>query len=1085
MNLKPLYFTCKLFLLLVVIVGIGAVSLLIWLGLGARDISAMNPYITSALSLPGVESHVTIGKSQLRWESFEHPAVVQLDDIVLHTPKGPFLTLPTASVTLDLWQALLGKIVPDELVLDGADITVVRRKDNSWVWVGQSGDAISLDALLRDRGGQDGSVAISGLSLRRSQLMVYDEARDFSLRATEMLADWVLVDNQHQLQASAELTLNEQKTHLTLKTQVDAERGSGKVLMELAGFNPAVLCGLLIECEGQPKLDMPLAGTVGVVLAENFYPDEIIFSLTGENGSFAFQPHFPETIPMKLMRVAGKAHQQMRQLDIELISIDFGNGTTVAAGGSFISATKGYYVTLDGAGQNMPVNDLYKYWPATLAVESRTWATTSIRDGMAEKASVKIRLEPEDFETEFFPDDFLSADIAVTNGTVEYLPNFPKAEGVDATVHFTGTTMVAESTKAHAMTGTVLPKARVEFTNFNIPATPMKIDLEVQAPAKDIIAFLQPPRFDMLQKLPVDTSEASGSTKGTISLAFDAFSGRPTQTIDWGRVVYDVKAELADLSGIHYENALKISKANGTFAATNDSLAIALDGAMNGAPVKFSYSESAKKGQDYRIKGTINESALALLGIRGDVPLVGPIGVDATLAGTNDAMDVDATLDLTGAELAVKEIDYQKPPQTAAKLTVRTDTKNPSQWRFNYVADALKTQGALGIDWESKALESLTLEQLAFGRNNLSVDYKIQNGNDLITLKGQSLDLTKWMGEEEEGDAMSLSGISHLRLDMDLQTVYMPQDQEIRNIKGHLDCTGERCESADMTATFKDKGGVVMKIAREDGKRRFQLQSDNAGNLLRAFDVVEQMEGGDLRIRGEYDDTKPGNPLVGRMRINDFTLKEAPILGKILNLSSLTGLVETLSGQGISFERMRANYIFVNDVITVKNGRTSGPSLGIITEGTVNVKTGLLDLDGSLAPAYVLNSILGKIPLIGELLAGGKGEGLFAVNYAVDGNADDPKIMANPLSVFTPGFTRKFFDIFDAEPVDAAEGTEEKKAGEAAAKPEEEKNPDASHQAVPVDAVETAPVPEDATGAPIVEGIKVPAMKKAVPKSVE
>ena len=68
-----------------------------------------------------------------------------------------------------------------------------------------------------------------------------------------------------------------------------------------------------------------------------------------------------------------------------------------------------------------------------------------------------------------------------------------------------------------------------------------------------------------------------------------------------------------------------------------------------------------------------------------------------------------------------------------------------------------------------------------------------------------------------------------------------------------------------------------------------------------------------------------------------------------------------------------------------------------------------LDLQGTIVPAYALNSIIGNIPVIGSLLLGGEGQGLFAANYRVTGSAADPEVSVNPLSALAPGFLRRLF----------------------------------------------------------------------------
>jgi hypothetical protein len=54
-----------------------------------------------------------------------------------------------------------------------------------------------------------------------------------------------------------------------------------------------------------------------------------------------------------------------------------------------------------------------------------------------------------------------------------------------------------------------------------------------------------------------------------------------------------------------------------------------------------------------------------------------------------------------------------------------------------------------------------------------------------------------------------------------------------------------------------------------------------------------------------------------------------------------------------------------------------------------------------------LNKVLGKIPLVGNILTGGEGGGVFAATYSIKGSSDDPRVSVNPLSVLTPGILRR------------------------------------------------------------------------------
>ena len=58
----------------------------------------------------------------------------------------------------------------------------------------------------------------------------------------------------------------------------------------------------------------------------------------------------------------------------------------------------------------------------------------------------------------------------------------------------------------------------------------------------------------------------------------------------------------------------------------------------------------------------------------------------------------------------------------------------------------------------------------------------------------------------------------------------------------------------------------------------------------------------------------------------------------------------------------------------------------------------------------MLNSIIGNLPVIGSILTGGEGQGLFAAAFRLTGSNNDPTVTVNPLSALTPGLLRHLFD---------------------------------------------------------------------------
>jgi hypothetical protein len=217
-------------------------------------------------------------------------------------------------------------------------------------------------------------------------------------------------------------------------------------------------------------------------------------------------------------------------------------------------------------------------------------------------------------------------------------------------------------------------------------------------------------------------------------------------------------------------------------------------------------------------------------------------------------------------------------------------------------------------------------------------------------------------------------------------------------------------------------GGKPLQVRyepRPEGRHKLAVDSPDAGAVLRAFGIFDTVVGGTLEIRGTAKDSVPDRPLEGNAEIRDFRLVRAPVLARLLSIATLTGLVDVLTGEGFLFTRFTGEFTKTGGRLDIPLARAYGPSIGLTATGTADFDADTVDVQGTIVPAYAINSLLGNIPIIGELLMGGKGQGLFAATYKATGSLDEPDISVNPLAALAPGFLRGLFDVFErgGEPI--------------------------------------------------------------------
>jgi hypothetical protein len=221
-------------------------------------------------------------------------------------------------------------------------------------------------------------------------------------------------------------------------------------------------------------------------------------------------------------------------------------------------------------------------------------------------------------------------------------------------------------------------------------------------------------------------------------------------------------------------------------------------------------------------------------------------------------------------------------------------------------------------------------------------------------------------------------------------------DKSLKDVAITLYCFDGNCEKVEAKSDL---------LTINKNADKLQIDAIDAGEVLTAFDVYDQLDGGKLVIKADVVDGR----YVGTLLITDFKIKQSRFLTGLLTLGSLTGIADTLKGGGISFEKANVSFDYESDVaVKIKEARIKGNSLGGTIEGNVNLINDKLDLQGKIIPAYSANTLLGEIPLLGDLLIGD--DGIFALAYTVKGTVDDPEQMVNPLSVLAPGFLQKVFE---------------------------------------------------------------------------
>jgi hypothetical protein len=259
-------------------------------------------------------------------------------------------------------------------------------------------------------------------------------------------------------------------------------------------------------------------------------------------------------------------------------------------------------------------------------------------------------------------------------------------------------------------------------------------------------------------------------------------------------------------------------------------------------------------------------------------------------------------------------------------------------------------------------------------------------------------------------------------IDAKLDRVAMRDNVSIAPFNMDLTGQGNRPGSLNLAgmltqAGVSRSGALSATMVQGPQSRAFSLQAGDAGMLIRGMFAFESLRGGKMTLAailpgkaGDPDVAGPQPDYTGKLDITDFTMVNQSFLNRLFSAASITGVGDLLGGSGITVDSLDVPFSSKNMVISIKDSIFSGPAVGGTIDGYIDRPHNQLALKGAIAPAYGINSLVSNIPLLGDVLASKKGEGVIGVvTYSATGNADEPNISVNPLSALAPGILRRIF----------------------------------------------------------------------------
>jgi hypothetical protein len=601
----------------------------------------------------------------------------------------------------------------------------------------------------------------------------------------------------------------------------------------------------------------------------------------------------------------------------------------------------------------------------------------------------------------------------------------------------------------------------VEITGLDRGRDAMAIRVGVDAPLRTALTLLNHPQLNLLADFGINPATTDGQVTTQLGLALPLRGQILLSNVDFTAhsTLTEVAIQQAFLGHTieHGHLTLDLTKAGMTLTGTAAFATIPLTVAWQ----EVFGTETVWKSDVRVTAARLDPTHLATLGLDLTEFVAGPLAATVTARlGRQGKSTVQATVNLQEAQLTLPWLDWHKPahaPGEAEGTVQFMGSQTPVQGTFRVQAGTLATNGVFQATQAAEAYLNLELRDLVVGQSHFEAVTITQRRERVdVTLGEGVLDaqpLMRALSSQEAAAAPSSASrpdispndktaalVVHLNAPA-LHRVSLGDNRYLQDVKATLTHGPEGWKTIDLAARIPEALVQRPRTARHtaeqpqqprtvsieyrtttQGPYALSVRTNDLGAVLRVCDLDDGITGGQVTIAGQTTVPRPDGPLQGTIEVKDFAIQRAPVLARLLAAAALRGLLKTLRSDGLAFTQLLSDFTLADHVVTFRQLRAHGRALGLTAAGSIDIPASSMDVQGTIIPLYGINTVLGKVPIVGDLVLGGEGQGLIAITARVTGRLADPQVSVNPASAVTPGFVRGFFDLFtgssgaDSEP---------------------------------------------------------------------
>ncbi len=1006
---------------------------------GPVAVDFITPYLMQELSREGPVT-LQVASTELAWVGFGTPVDIRVKGVEAHGASGALLgAVPEMRLGLSVPALLRGRVAPTRIDLIEPSLYAERTAEGGFrLDIGNDGSdpgagarilADFIDQMRRPPDPEATMGALRDLRITRGKLVVANLATATKWQVPRL--DLRLRRDVRGVRgtAAAGIDLGGKINQVSAEVTWRADDGSIMLRSEMADIAPADFAEIAPVLHPLRALDVTLAGSVLLELKSDLTPANLILGLTGGKGRLSLPGQLPQPLDFDHVELHGTLNDAGRHLTLDRFNLDLAGGTTLTVNGTASQKEGQIALALNTELTGLAMADLGHYWPVGVKENVRSWMVGNMADGRFDRTGFILEGTGPIDDPDSFQVSRMQGDFALSGFTVHYRRPLPPVTGVAATATFDGKSFditIKDGSLLHMKVASGLVRI-LGLDTSDMHRIDIKVGLE--GPVSSALTVLDHPPLGYAAKVNLVPERVGGTARTDMHFAFPL-----VRDLTMDMVQLDGTATLADVSVPNIVSDITATGGMLDLSVTGQDLHLSGTALLNGVPSQVEWLENfpaeAPIGTQVRVRGRLDDEQRRRFHLDFPDWLNGPANVDMVYTSEHGAegrtQTIQADIDLTPSVLKIDVLKWQKPADKPGqgRVTVRFKDGKPILIpAFVVTTQELTAIGSMELRPEDYGLSHLRLDQFKLGESDARIDLRDTDGKGglAIDVAGASFDVRPFRGKNKGPDgkviqpdpAEDAKPKTPLSIQFDLGRAIMGDEgRELRNAKGRMDRDNRIWYRTDLDAEVGEAGHLKVRYAPDPDDARvltLTADTDDAGATLYGLDVLSQIKGGKLTLSGRSVPDDPGQAIAGKADLSDYQVQKAPVLARLLSATSPRGFANFMSGQPIAFSRLSGDFLWHKDGITLRDMRTSGSQVGLTLEGNVDIKRDDVALQGTIVPFSTVNKLLGAIPLLGDLLVGGEGQGLFAATYKVKGPTDNLDVAVNPLAVLAPGFLRNLF----------------------------------------------------------------------------